>query len=67
MAESSSGPDEVTVREAAAILKIAISNVRGAIRRGRLKARRVGQRLYLIEARSVEAYRREREERLQSE
>ncbi len=47
--------DEVTVREAAALLGLDVSQVRRRIQAGQLPARRVGMRLWLIPRAEVEA------------
>ena len=46
---------EITVREAAALLGLDVSQVRRRIQAGHLPARRVGMRLWLIPRTSVEA------------
>ena len=48
---------EITVEEAAAIIGMHPGAVRRAITGGRLKARRLGARLYVIERAEAERYR----------
>jgi excisionase family DNA binding protein len=50
---------EYTVDEAAALLGLAPSSVRNAITVGRLKARKIGKRLHVIDAAEIERYRQE--------
>lgn len=49
--------DEVTVEEAARIIGMHPGAVRRAIQAGRITARRIGQRVYLIEREEAERYR----------
>jgi len=49
--------DLMTVTEAAALLGMRAGSVRAAIRRGRLPAMRLGERLLVLDRDDVEAYR----------
>lgn len=55
--------DEITVAQAAAVLDVSAQTVRWAIRRRHIQARRVGQRVLLVQRASVDAYQRRREAR----
>lgn len=55
--------DEITVTQAATLLDIDEPAIRWAIRRGHIAARRVGQRVYLVQRLSVLAYHQRRIER----
>lgn len=55
-------PDKITVAEAATLLGIGPMGVRDLIYRGRIKAEKV-MRDWVVDAQSVEEFKREREEK----
>lgn len=56
MAGTDNSSKEITVTEAAHLLGTSRQNILSAIRRGRITARKVGKRLYLVQKSDVLAY-----------
>ncbi len=57
-------PGYITIREAAEKINVSHESIRKAIRKGKLKCRKVGLRTYLIGTKEFERYETQRQEKI---